>query len=114
MRSMLETEYVSHLNKIITPQLGFSYKYDTRGCEREWGKAVAVEDFCGTLIKRPNQKLVLKDLTKAVLLDAEKHLYDLGRECCGLREIEYPLVVKPFALKDERRCRIYETAVRTL
>lgn len=187
MRSMLEMGYVSHLNKIITPQLGFSYKYDTRGCEREWGKAVAVEDFCGTLIKRPNQKLVLKDLTKAVLLDAEKHLYDLGRECCGflaikfqakagelikvvfgehiedgevranigirdfsveligngkkveflgafrrlgcrylqvfgnaeieyigLREIEYPLVVKPFALKDERRRRIYETAVRTL
>ncbi len=187
MRSALVNGYVSHQNKVITPQLGFSYKYDTRAYEYEWKKAVAVEGFCKELIKRPNKKLILKDLTKAVLIDERKRLYDLGRERCGflavkfkatigetikvvfgehivdgevranigirdfsveligngefveflgsfrrlgcrylqvlgdaeieyigLRETEYPLVVKPFEVKDERRRRIYETAVRTL
>ena len=187
MRSMLANGYVSHQNKIITPQLGFAYTYDTRQLENCWGRAKEVVGFGEKLVKRPNKKLILKDLKRATLIDRKKQLYDLGRETCGflsmgfkaklgerikvvfgehivdgevranigirdfsveligngeyveftgafrrlgcrylqvcgnaeieyigLRETEYPLTVKPFSIENERRQKIYDTAVRTL
>ncbi|MBQ3020396.1 MAG: family 78 glycoside hydrolase catalytic domain [Clostridia bacterium] len=187
MRSMLANGYVSHQNKIITPQLGFAYTYDTRQSENCWGRAKEVVGFGEKLVKRPNKKLILKDLKRATLIDRKKQLYDLGRETCGflsmgfkaklgerikvvfgehivdgevranigirdfsveligngeyveftgafrrlgcrylqvcgnaeieyigLCETEYPLTVKPFSIENERRQKIYDTAVRTL
>ena len=187
MCSMLANGYVSHQNKIITPQLGFAYTYDTRQSKNCWGSAKEVTGFGEKLVKRPNKKLILRELKRATLIDERKQLYDLGRESCGflavgfkansgekikvvfgehimdgevranigirdfsveligngeyveftgafrrlgcrylqvygdaeveyigLRETEYPLKVKPFTVKNERRQKIYDTAVRTL
>ena len=187
MSCSIANGYVSHRNKIITTQLGFSYTYDTRPAKYVWEKAISVKGFGVNLVKRPNKKLQLKDLTKAQLIDEKKNLYDLGRESCGflsigfkaksgerikitygehivdgevranignrdfsveligngeysefigafrrlgcrylqvygeteivyigIRETEYPLDIKNFDLKDNRRRQIYETAVRTL
>ena len=39
---------------------------------------------------------------------------DVQIEQIGIREVEYPFTVKPYAIDDELRKKIYETSVRTL
>ena len=89
MSCSLANGYVSHRNKIITTQLGFSYTYDTRSTKYIWGKARAVKGFGVNLIKRPNKKLQLKEVTKARLINENKKLYDLGWESCGFLSIGF-------------------------
>ncbi|MFR1553205.1 MAG: family 78 glycoside hydrolase catalytic domain [Coriobacteriales bacterium] len=186
-RSAYANGYVSHVNKVITGQLGFSYVYDTRSALYEWKGAKRAEGFGKNLVKRPNAKLQLGEFVSAALIDKEKKLYDLGRESCGfleikfkaeagervavafgehiadggvrafiegrdftaeligngkytaftgafrrfgcrylqvfgeaeieyigLREVFYPLTVRPYKIENERRRKIYETALRTL
>ena len=187
-KASLASGYVSHRNKVITVQLGFSYEYDTRERKSEPKAAVEVEGFGKELIVRPNKKTVLGEIRKASLIDADKKLYDLGRECSGflsvkfkaesgekitvafgehiadgcvrgyidgrdftvgligngefveftgafrrlgcrylqivggmpeieyigVRETDYPLTIKPYGISDERRKKIYETALDTL
>ncbi len=180
--------YVSYKQKVITTQLGYSYTYDFRGEDTPyaWRKAVEREG-AQTLHPRPNEKLSLEPLRRATLIDKEKAVYDLGRECSGflyirfqaaagepirigygehiededvrhfiygrdftvdligngkevcflgtflrlgcrylkvmgdaqvvelgICETPYPLTVKPYAIGDERRMRIYEVSLRTL
>ena len=89
MRSSIANGYVSHLNKQITLQLGYSYRYDARITDYVWGEAVEVKEFGTELIKRPNKKLELSDFMPAKLIDGEKRLYDLGRESCGFLDIQF-------------------------
>ena len=83
LRCSLAKGYVSHRKKVITPQLGFSYTYDTRPSEYRWQAAVEVQGFGKELIQRPNQKLGFGPFKKATLLDDQKRIYDLGEEACG-------------------------------
>ena len=89
MRSRLATGYVSHLQKKITVQLGYSYEYDTREISTPYGEAVLATDYGKNLLPRPNQKLTLAPLKKATLIDEEKKLYDLGEESCGFLSIGF-------------------------
>lgn len=89
MRSSLANGYISHQNKMITPQLGFSYAYDTREKEYLWEEARLGRDFGKNLISRPNSKLVLGEFLSAKLIDEKKKLYDLGRESCGFLSIKF-------------------------
>ena len=89
MRSSLANGYVSHQNKVITMQLGFSYCYDSRAHEYVWKDAVSVTGFGKNLIKRPNQKLLLQPKIEGKLIDKEKRLYDLGRESCGFLSVKF-------------------------
>ena len=88
-RSAYANGYVSHVNKVITGQLGFSYVYDTRSALYEWKGAKRAEEFGKNLVKRPNAKLQLGEFVSAALIDKEKKLYDLGRESCGFLEIKF-------------------------
>ena len=84
--------YVSRLNKKISSQLGFSYKYDAR-CEDLWtqgqGKgfssSVLVNKEC-TFIPRPNDKLLLGDFVcaKEIYNQGRVRVFDLGKEYVGL------------------------------
>ena len=188
MKSSFANGYVSHLNKVITPQLGFSYRYDTRKRNLEPKGSVLVKGFGTELILRPNKKTMLGEIKKACLVNSDKKLYDLGQECSGflsirfkaengekiivafgehiadgcvrsyidgrnftveligngefvdftgafrrlgcrylqiidgtpgikyigVRETDYPLLIKPYEISDERRKIIYETALNTL
>ncbi|MBE5739390.1 MAG: hypothetical protein E7349_00885 [Clostridiales bacterium] len=89
MRSALAQGFVSHKNKIITVQLGFSYCYDSRTQKYVWESAVSAAGFGQNLIKRPNQKLQLQPITEGELIDEAKQLYDLGRESCGFLSIKF-------------------------
>ena len=78
MRSMLANGYVSHQNKIITPQLGFAYTYDTRQSENCWRSAKEVTGFGEKLVKRPNKKLILRELKRATLIDRKNNCTTLA------------------------------------
>ena len=53
----LSETYQSHQNKLITAQLGFSYKYDTRNLDKKADVefAVQVKGFGESLYERPNK-----------------------------------------------------------
>lgn len=76
--------YVSGRKKTITVQLGYSYTYDFRTVQGKemWQNAALCAGF-GALYPRPNRKLRLGGLTEGRLIDREKRIYDLGRECSG-------------------------------
>lgn len=89
MRSSIANGYISHLNKVITVQLGYSYRYDTRVQEYAWKEAVAVQGFGKNIKERPNEKLPLGDFLYGKCIDAHKRLYDLGVESCGFLAIKF-------------------------
>lgn len=179
--------YVNHVEKTISDQLGLTYTYDFGDKKTGFVSATEVGGFGYDLIKRENEKLVIKPTSEGKLVDKEKKIYDVGRErsgflhikfraakgekitvaygehlidgkvrrlihnrdfsvnfigsgkteeflgvfrrlgCrylqvegnaeveyIGIAETEYPFKEIPYDIKDERRKKIYETAVRTL
>ena len=81
----LSEAYESYQNKLITTQLGFSYKYDTRRLEEKTGGefAVQVEGFGFDLYERPNKKLRFGKKIVGRLIDEQALIYDLQKESCG-------------------------------
>lgn len=75
--------YIAHECKKITSQLGFSYSYDARGLSAHPKLECAVPAPKHKLFPRPVKKLRLTGAVAGKLIDRDKCLYDLGRECAG-------------------------------
>lgn len=84
--SRLSPTYAQHMNKWMTPQIGFSFKYDANGDQNApFGKSVEIP-LDTSFRERPIKKLVLEKETKAreiKVLEDGTHLFDLGREEVG-------------------------------
>lgn len=85
-------DFVCYQKHLITVQLGLSYRYDSRyydGYNRpdyspeNFQNAVEVQGISYDLHESRIKKLVLSPLKKAKLVDAQKRIYDLGRESVG-------------------------------
>ena len=85
-------DFVCYQKKFITVQLGLSYCYDSRGYDgydradyapSGFHNAVEVEGISYHLHESRIKKLILRPLKKAKLVDAEKRIFDLGRESVG-------------------------------
>lgn len=76
--------YIGGLKKKITGQLGYSFRYDTRAKESALSDAAEVSPLARELILRPVERCVFGERVTGILIDAEKHLYDLGKERTGL------------------------------
>ena len=75
--------YVSGEKKLITSQLGFTYRFDARGQDEEPAYVRAVPAPARPLYPRPVKKLVIARRLRGVLIDREKSIYDLGCETAG-------------------------------
>lgn len=81
--------YINHKNKFITAQIGLSYIIDTRFEDlEEKVSAVEVDNLTYDLRLRPNKKLVFGEKIKGELINKDKRIYDLGKECCGFLFVE--------------------------
>lgn len=85
-------DFVCYKKRFITVQLGLSYCYDSRaydGYDRAdyapsgFDNAVEVQGISYQLHESRIKKLLLRPLKKAKLVDAEKKIFDLGRESVG-------------------------------
>ena len=85
-------DFVCYQKRFITGQLGLSYCYDSRyydGYDRldyapkGLQNAVEVQGISYDLHESRIQKLILRPLKKGKLIDAEKKIFDLGREIVG-------------------------------
>lgn len=85
-------DFVCNVNKLITGQMGLSYRYDARcydGYDRPdflpvgYGKSVTVQGMPEKLYKNRIEKLRLEPFCEAKPVNAEKRIYDLGRERVG-------------------------------
>ena len=85
-------DFVCHQKKIITGQLGFSYRYDSRfydGFDREdylprgFQRSAVVFGMPQTLHKSRVEKLKLLQPGEGVLVNEKKRIYDLGCERVG-------------------------------
>jgi hypothetical protein len=81
--------YLSGLKKHITNQMGFSFCYDTRDAGALLQSAAVCANMDYALSPRPIKFLGLEPLSPGVLINADKQLYDLGRERCGLLYIRF-------------------------
>jgi len=88
--------YVSSFGRELSPQLGFSYKYDstkedlwTQGQVNSFKSACLADKKCN-FVPRPNKKLRLGDFVSATLVSQSqnRYVYDLGREYVGLLSFE--------------------------
>ena len=82
--------YENHRNKLITVQLGQSFKYyGNRTAEGEFTKAVAVEKS-RNLFPRPNEKLVVGERQPISIIDyGTSYLIDLGVETVGFIDLDF-------------------------
>ena len=82
--------YENHRNKLITVQLGQSFKYyGNRTAEGDFLKAVAVEKS-KNLFSRPNQKLIVGERQPITLTDYyDSYLIDLGQETVGFIDLDF-------------------------
>jgi len=81
-----DVHYVPHLKKIITSQLGFSFRYDANGDDSAPLHPAVPTGYAAELHPRPNDKLILEEETVGRVIggDGERHfLLDLGREEVG-------------------------------
>lgn len=85
-------DFVCYKKRFITVQLGLSYCYDSRGYDgydradyapSGFDNAVEVQGISSQLHESRIKKLLLRPLKKAQLVDAEKKIFDLGRESVG-------------------------------
>ena len=81
--------YASGLKKVITGQMGYSFRYDTRLDGAASHTAYVKETINYKLHPRPIKKLSLEPLIAGKLIDADKKIYDLGRESAGLLYIRF-------------------------
>ncbi len=91
-------DYANGLCKVITGQLGYSYRYDASKADKfpqevtgleGWEAAEEVTGMARTLYARPNRKCLLRPFLPGRLVDAKKRIYDLGCERVGLLEIVF-------------------------
>ena len=82
--------YENHRNKLITVQLGQSFKYYGNRIEAgEFSKAVAVEKSKNLFI-RPNEKLVVGERQPISITDyGNSYLIDLGQETVGFIDLDF-------------------------
>ena len=82
--------YENHRNKLITVQLGQSFKYyGNRNAEGEFTKAVEVEKS-KNLFPRPNEKLVVGERQPISIIDyGTSYLIDLGVETVGFIDLDF-------------------------
>ena len=81
--------YRSHVNKMITEQLGQSFYYDALAADIPWHEAVAT-GYDPVLHPRPVELLVLEDLQPGTVIGGNgstRFLLDLGREEVGFLEL---------------------------
>lgn len=81
--------YVSHREKIISLQLGFSFSYDANGIDAPYHRAVSV-DYAPTLNERPIPPLELWAQVPGTMIggNGSTHfLLDLGQEEAGFLEL---------------------------
>lgn len=85
-------DFVCYKKRMITVQLGLSYCYDSRYYDgydcadylpQNFDNAVEAQGISYDLHENRIKKLVLSPLKKAKLVDAQKKIYDLGRESVG-------------------------------
>ncbi len=87
--------YKQGLRKSITPQLGFSFSYDSTQ-EDDWTvsgqgfyPAVVVEKNC-TFVERPTKKLELIERVHGTVVSENNHcIIDLGKETVGLAKLKF-------------------------
>jgi len=80
--------YVSGRKKKLTPQLGYSFCYDTGATGGEYERAVQICER-GNLTLRPVKRLKCEPLAPGKLINSDKRIYDLGRERAGLLYIRF-------------------------
>ena len=82
--------YENNRNKLITVQLGQSFKYyGNRTAEGEFSKAVEVEKSKNLFI-RPNEKLVVGERQPVTVTDYfDSYLIDLGQETVGFIDLDF-------------------------
>ena len=82
--------YENHRNKLITVQLGQSFKYyGNRTAEGKFTKAVVVEKS-KNLYPRPNEKLVVGERQPISIIDyGTSYLIDLGVETVGFIDLDF-------------------------
>ncbi|MBO4983755.1 MAG: family 78 glycoside hydrolase catalytic domain [Clostridia bacterium] len=90
--SRKSSTYVSGFNREISPQLGFSYKYDatnedlwTQGQVKGFNCSILANKNC-VFVPRPSKKLLLGEFISAKELynDGKVRIFDLGKEYVGL------------------------------
>ncbi|MDR1093686.1 MAG: family 78 glycoside hydrolase catalytic domain [Clostridiales bacterium] len=91
-------DYVGGLKKIITGQLGYSFRYDTRRAEPALSGAVVQDGMPGALRPRPIKRLELTDTFFGEPIFGEpigasigggRKIYDLSRERVGFLHIKF-------------------------
>lgn len=95
--SRLSLAYESGREKWLTPQLGYSYKYDATK-EDDWKNGNGTGFAPSVLINkqrqffpRPTKKLQLKEMKKGTLVKQDgqtKYIFDIGEETVGLFRIK--------------------------
>jgi len=81
-----EAHYVPHLEKIITSQLGFSFRYDANGNDTAPLHPAVLTGYEAVLHPRPNDKLILEEenVGRVIGGNGSTHfLLDVGREEVG-------------------------------
>jgi len=83
--SRIENRYKNGYKKLITVQLGYSFKYDPTAENGEYTESEVV-DKCRNFFPRPVKKLKMTEPPVARLVKSGNgsYLYDLGREVAGV------------------------------
>lgn len=86
--SRTENRYKNGYKKLITVQLGYSFKYDPTAENGEYTESAVVEKSCN-FFPRPIKKLEMTEPPIARLVKSGNgaYLYDLGREVAGVLSI---------------------------
>ncbi|MDR0426707.1 MAG: family 78 glycoside hydrolase catalytic domain [Clostridiales bacterium] len=91
-------DFVGYEKKLITTQLGFSFRYDSRqydGYDKPdfrpaaFAGAVEAKGISYTLYPRPVKKLLIEDMTPGKPINGEGRIFDLGRETVGFLHIKF-------------------------
>ena len=97
VQSRLSRIYKSHVERYVTPQLGYSYSYDANACDG-WKTGESADGFHDSveifgmakeLLSRPVKRPETGELVQGVPLatDGTYFLFDLGREEAGYPEL---------------------------
>ena len=88
--SRQSADYVSGLCKLMTYQIGWSYRYDCGATgDTDFARSREVTGISYELHERPVSRLQLGERISAVCIDEKKQLYDLGEETAGFLDISF-------------------------
>ncbi len=90
IQSCLDLHYQSHLKKVITPQLGYSYSYDANEFEYILHPSFVVPDS-GEIEMRINQKCRFDGRAEYTLekLGEGHYMIDFGKEVVGVLDLDF-------------------------